>query len=156
MRRDATAGRTRLETTIIMLSLCSALFLAALGITIVTTAVPTIAAEFNSNLGYTWIGSAFILTSGVFVPIWGKIDIWGRKPILLLATGVFWIGSLLCGVSINMAMLITARAVQGAGGGGIITLVNICTSDLFSMRNRGALGNGVRSLVQAGAHGPAK
>ncbi|SPO02544.1 related to DHA14-like major facilitator efflux transporter [Cephalotrichum gorgonifer] len=132
------ASRTRLETTIIMLSLCSALFLAALDITIVTTAVPTIAAEFDSNLGYTWIGSAFILTSGAFVPIWGKIsDIWGRKPILLLATGVFWVGSLLCGVSVDMAMLIAARAIQGAGAGGIVTLVNICISDLFSMRNRG-------------------
>ncbi|MBE3041294.1 MFS transporter, partial [Candidatus Bathyarchaeota archaeon] len=84
------------------------------------------------------VGSAFILANGALVPIWGKLsDIWGRKPVLLAATAVFWLGSLLCGVSVNMAMLIASRAVQGAGGGGIITLVNICISDLFSMRNRG-------------------
>lgn len=136
--KDPEASRTRLQTTIIMLSLCSALFLAALDITIITTAIPTIAAEFHSNLGYTWVGSAFILANGALVPIWGKIsDIWGRKPVLLLATAVFWLGSLLCGVSVSMSMLIASRAVQGAGGGGIITLVNICISDLFSMRNRG-------------------
>lgn len=137
-KADPEASRTRLQTALIMLSLCSSLFLAALDITIITTAIPTIAAEFHSNLGYTWIGSAFILANGALVPLWGKIsDIWGRKPILLVATGVFWIGSLLCGVSVSMAMLIAARAVQGAGAGGIITLVNICISDLFSMRHRG-------------------
>lgn len=137
-KSDPEAARTRLQTTVIMLSLCSALFLAALDITIISTAIPTISAEFESNLGYTWVGSAFILANGACVPVWGKVsDIWGRKPVLLAATAVFWLGSLLCGVAVNMAMLIAARAVQGAGGGGIITLVNICISDLFSMRNRG-------------------
>ena len=50
---------------------------------------------------------------------------------------VFFIGSLLAAVSVSIAMLIAARAIQGIGGGGLITLVNICISDLFSMRNRG-------------------
>ena len=61
-------------------------------------------------------------------------DIWGRKPILLTAAGVFFIGSLLCGASASVEMLIAGRAVQGMGGGGCIILVNICISDLFSMR----------------------
>lgn len=135
---DVEAGRTKLQTIILMLALCSSLFLAALDISIITTAVPTIAAEFRSNLGYTWIGSAFILANGAVVPIWGKIsDIWGRKTILLIAIAVFWVGSLVCGLSRNMATLIAGRAVQGVGGGGIITLINICISDLFSPRNRG-------------------
>lgn len=137
-KSDPEAARTPLQTSVIMLSLCSALFLAALDITIISTAIPTISAEFHSNLGYTWVGSAFILANGACVPVWGKVsDIWGRKPVLLAATAVFWLGSLLCGVAVDMAMLIAARAVQGAGAGGIITLVNICISDLFSMRNRG-------------------
>ncbi|KAK2774453.1 multidrug resistance protein fnx1 [Colletotrichum kahawae] len=132
------AGRTKLETTLIVLSLCAALFLAALDVTIITTAVPTIAQEFNSNIGYIWIGSAYLLANAAFVPTWGKIsDIWGRKPVLLSAVGVFWVGSLICGLAVNMAMLIAARAIQGIGGGGIIVLVNICISDLFSMRQRG-------------------
>ncbi|TDZ27560.1 Efflux pump dotC [Colletotrichum sidae] len=143
------AGRTQLETTLIVLSLCAALFLAALDVTIITTAVPTIAQEFDSNIGYIWIGSAYLLANAACVPTWGKIsDIWGRKPVLLAAVGVFWVGSLLCGLAVDMAMLIAARAVQGVGGGGIIVLVNICISDLFSMRQRGVY-FGVLGIVWA-------
>ena len=119
-------------------ALCSAVFLAALDVTIVTTAIPTIIGEFRSPLGYTWVGSAYLLANAVAVPSWGKFSaIWGRKPILLLAVAVFWVGSLLCALSVNMGMLIASRAIQGIGGGGIVTLVNITISDLFSQRQRG-------------------
>ncbi|KAM7193419.1 Major facilitator superfamily domain containing protein [Rhypophila sp. PSN 637] len=142
-------GRTQLQTTLIILSLASALFLSALDVTIITVAIPTIAAEFNSPSGYTWIGSAYMLASAAAAPMWGKIsDIWGRKPILLIAAGVFWVGSLLCAVSKDMSMLIVARAIQGVGGGGIIILVNICISDLFSLRKRGVY-FGVMGMVWA-------
>jgi hypothetical protein len=132
------ASRTKLETTIIMLSLCASVFLAALDTTIITTALPTISEYFHSDAGYTWIGSAYLLANAASTPSWGKFsDIWGRKPILLVAAAIFFIGSLLAGVSVSIGMLIAARAVQGVGGGGLIILVNICISDLFSMRNRG-------------------
>ncbi|EFX03793.1 major facilitator superfamily transporter [Grosmannia clavigera kw1407] len=131
-------GRTSLQTSIIMLALCSALFLAALDVTIVTVAIPTISNEFNSTVGYTWIGSAYLLANAAAAPSWGKIsDIWGRKQVLLIAVAIFWLGSLLSGTSVSMAMLIAARAIQGVGGGGIIVLVNVCISDLFSLRKRG-------------------
>ncbi|EPE24725.1 MFS general substrate transporter [Glarea lozoyensis ATCC 20868] len=135
---DPEATRTTLQTAIIMISLCSSVFLAALDTTIVTTALPTISEHFHSNAGYTWIGSAYLLANAASTPSWGKFsDIWGRKPILLIAAGIFFIGSTLCATSINIGMLITARAIQGIGGGGLIILVNISISDLFSMRNRG-------------------
>jgi predicted MFS family arabinose efflux permease len=135
---DPEASRTRLETAIIMASLCASVFLAALDTTIITTALPTISEHFHSNAGYTWIGSAYLLANAASTPSWGKFsDIWGRKPILLVAAAIFFIGSLLAAVSVNIGMLITARAIQGIGGGGLIILVNICISDLFSMRNRG-------------------
>lgn len=131
-------SRTQLQTTLIILSLASALFLSALDVTIVTVAIPTIASEFNSTAGYTWIGSAYMLASAAAAPMWGKIsDIWGRKPIILVAAAVFWVGSLLSAISRGMGMLIVARAIQGVGGGGLVILVNICISDLFSMRKRG-------------------
>ncbi|KAF5021589.1 hypothetical protein F66182_6371 [Fusarium sp. NRRL 66182] len=135
---DPEDGRTKSETILIMGALCLALFLAALDTTIITTAVPTIANEFNSSQGYIWIGSAYLLGNAAFVPTWGKIsDIFGRKPVLLAAAIIFWIGSLLCAVSNGMPMLIASRAIQGIGGGGLIVLPNIAISDLFSMRNRG-------------------
>ncbi|KAK3393516.1 major facilitator superfamily domain-containing protein [Podospora didyma] len=150
---DPEEMRTQLETFLVVASLASALFLAALDVTIVTVAVPTIAQEFHSTTGYTWIGSAYTLAGAAAAPSWGKIsDIWGRKPIFLLAVGVFWIGSLLCAVSTDMGMLIVGRAIQGTGSGGIIILVNVCISDLFSMRRRGVF-FGVMGMVWAVAAG---
>lgn len=135
---DPEAGRTRLQTVLVVSALCLALFLAALDTTIITTAVPTIANEFNSSQGYIWIGSAYLLGCAAFLPTWGKLsDIFGRKPMILAAAVIFWIGSLLCAVSVNMGMLIGSRAFQGVGGGGLVVLPNIAVSDLFSIRNRG-------------------
>ncbi|KKY35271.1 putative major facilitator superfamily transporter [Diaporthe ampelina] len=148
--------RTTLQTSLIMISLCLSVFLAALDVTIVTVAVPRISSDFDSTAGYTWVGSAYLLANAAAAPSWGKIsDIWGRKPVLLTAVGVFWVGSLLAGVSVSMGMLIVGRAIQGIGGGGILILVNICISDLFSMRRRG-LFLGIISLVWAlaGGFGP--
>jgi MFS family permease len=103
--------------------------------TIITTAVPTIAEHFQSATGYTWIGSAYLLGAASSTPLWGKIsDIFGRKPILLIANLVFFVGSLLAATSVSIGMLIAARAIQGCGGGGLIVLVNISIGDLFSMR----------------------
>ncbi|KAI4915714.1 hypothetical protein J4E90_004160 [Alternaria incomplexa] len=137
--QDEFPQRTKLQIFLIMLSLAVAVLLVALDITIVTTALPTISAEFNSASGYTWIGSAYLIAQSAATPIWGKIsDIFGRKPILLLTNAIFFVGSLLAGVAVNMDMLIAARVIQGIGGGGLITLVNITISDLFSVRDRGA------------------
>ncbi len=104
--------------------------------TIITTAVPTIAAHFNaSQAEYTWIGSAYMLAAASSTPAWGKFsDIWGRKPILLLANLIFFVGSLIAAVSVSVNMLLIGRAIQGIGGGGLLILANICISDLFSMR----------------------
>ena len=123
---------------VIMFSLCLALFLAALDVTIITTALPTIAAVYKATAAdYTWIGSAYLIANAASTPLWGKIsDIWGRKPVLLLANFVFMVGSLVCALSNSIGMLIGGRVIQGIGGGGLIILVNICISDLFSMRER--------------------
>ncbi|GJN70346.1 hypothetical protein PLIIFM63780_003064 [Purpureocillium lilacinum] len=131
------AQRTKAETTIVMLALAISLFLAALDMTIITTAVPTISSELKSSAGYVWIGSSYLLGNAAFVPMWGKVsDIFGRKTILICAAVVFLVGSAICGASVNMGMLIAARAIQGVGAGGLISLPNIAVSDLFSQRRR--------------------
>lgn len=131
--------RSKLKIALIMLSLSISVLLVALDITIVTTALPTIAEHFHSASGFTWVGSAYLIASSASPPVWGKIsDIFGRKPILLVTNVIFFVGSLLAAVSVNMGMLIAARVVQGIGGGGLVIIVNIAISDLFAMRERGA------------------
>ena len=132
------SGYSKSRLTIILFSLCMALFLAALDITIITTALPTIASHFHAtSADYTWVGSAYLLASAASAPVWGKIsDIWGRKPIILLANLVFMIGSLIAALAVTIGMLIGARVIQGIGGGGLVILVYVCIGDLFSMRER--------------------
>jgi EmrB/QacA subfamily drug resistance transporter len=142
------------RVAIVVFSLCMALFLAALDVTIVTTALPTIAEHFHaSGADYTWVGSSYLLASAASSPVWGKIsDIFGRKYIILLANVIFLVGSLIAGISSSMGMLIGARVIQGIGGGGLVILVYICIGDLFSMRERPKY-YGIMGMVWAIASG---
>lgn len=82
-----------------------------------------------------WIGSAYLLTSAAVAPVYGRVaEIWGRKPALLYAIVLLFGGSAICGWANTVAQLITGRAVQGSGAGGIIVLVNISISDMWSAR----------------------
>jgi EmrB/QacA subfamily drug resistance transporter len=129
---------SKARTAVIIFSLCMALFLAALDVTIITTALPTIAQHFHINASdYTWVGSSYLLANAASVPLWGKLsDIWGRKPIIMLANAVFMAGSLIAALANSIGLLIGGRVIQGIGGGGLVTLVYICIGDLFSMRDR--------------------
>lgn len=137
-----------------MVALCLALFLAALDITIITTALPTIAQHFNATSSdYTWVGSAYLLASASSAPVWGKVsDIWGRKPIITLANAVFMAGSLIAALADSIGMLIAARVIQGIGGGGLVILVYVCIGDLYSMRERPKY-YGIMGMVWAIASG---
>ncbi|KAK4235620.1 MFS transporter [Achaetomium macrosporum] len=132
------AGRSPLKIALIMLALCFAVFLPALDITIITTALPTIIEDFDSGAAYTWVGSAYLLGVAASSIVWAKLsDIFGRKPAILSANVTFFVGSLIAALSVNAGMLITARAIQGIGGAGLNVLANICVGDLFSPRRRG-------------------
>jgi MFS family permease len=103
--------------------------------TIITTALPTISEHYHSSAGFTWIGSAYLLGAASSTAVWAKIsDIFGRKPILIVANVAFFVGTMVSGLSTSIGMLIVGRAIQGVGGGGLITLVNVSIGDLFSMR----------------------
>ncbi|KAF7539543.1 hypothetical protein G7054_g2116 [Neopestalotiopsis clavispora] len=127
-----------LSITLTMTSLCLSVTLSALDMTIVTTAVPSIVASLKSSAGYVWVGSAFILGFTAVTPIWGSVaDLWGRRPIILIALAVFLVGSLLCALAPHMDALIAGRAVQGIGASGMGVMVNTIICDMFSLRDRG-------------------
>ena len=135
----ASPPRSTMQKALIMASICMATFLAALDTTILTTALPTIASSFHaSDSGFAWIGSAYLLANGTSIPFWGKIsDIFGRKPIFMIANVIFMAGSLIAALSKSLNMLLVGRAIQGLGAGGLMNLSNIVVSDLFSLRDRG-------------------
>ena len=91
----------------------------------------------------------FILANTATTPIWGSVgDIWGRKPIMLIAIAIFLAGSLLCALAPDLDVLIAGRVIQGMGSAGMSTMVNVIICDAFSVRDRG-LYLGITSLVWA-------
>src|SRR3712207_9303566 len=94
------------------------MFLAALEATIVGTAMPTVIASLGGLNHYSWVFSAYLITSTVTVPVWGKLsDLYGRRLFFQLGIAVFLLGSILSGVSTSMTQLIAFRALQGLGAG---------------------------------------
>ncbi|GAA5995686.1 hypothetical protein JCM5350_006643 [Sporobolomyces pararoseus] len=123
---------------IVFMSLQLAVFLSFLDQTIVSTVLPTISAAFNAGRSSAFVAAAYLLTSSAFQPIWARLsDVFGRKVTLIACVILFAIGSLACAVSQTMTQLIVFRGLQGAGGGGLLTLVLIIVSDVVSLRDRG-------------------
>ncbi|MBO0685766.1 MAG: MFS transporter, partial [Candidatus Dormibacteraeota bacterium] len=115
-----------------------ALFLASLDQTIVGTALPRIVTDLQGTSLYTWVVTAYLLTSTVTVPIYGKLsDVYGRKPMLLTGIVIFLIGSAASGQSRSMDELIAFRAVQGLGAGALFPIALAVIGDLFTPQERG-------------------
>ncbi|PVZ98104.1 hypothetical protein BB558_005897 [Smittium angustum] len=129
---------THRATILMVLGIAVAMFLSALDNTIVSTALPTIASDFNNLSSISWVATSYMLTSTALQPIYGKIaDIFGPKETVLAAIFIFEVGSLLCGLSNSMTMLIFVRGVSGIGGAGIMTLSQIILSKTIPLNVRG-------------------
>src|SRR6476619_3451054 len=114
------------------------LLLAALDQTIVATALPRIVADLGGITQYSWVFTAYMLTSTVTVPLYGKLgDVYGRKNLFLFAIVVFLIGSALCGAAQSMTQLVVFRAVQGIGAGGLFPLSLAVIGNIVPARDRG-------------------
>src|SRR3982751_3228209 len=113
------AGRRWAVTAGVM----TGMFLAALEATVVGTAMPTVIASLGGLNHYSWVFSAYLITSTVTVPVWGKLsDLYGRRLLYQVGIGVFLLGTLLSGLADSMTQLIIFRAIQGLGAGALIPL----------------------------------
>ncbi|WDM03000.1 MFS transporter [Alicyclobacillus cycloheptanicus] len=108
------------------------MFLSAMEGTIVATAMPTIVGKLGGFSEFAWVFSVFLLAQAVSIPIYGRLaDLYGRKPVFAVGTGIFVLGSLLCGLSHAMVMLILFRALQGLGAGAVQPIAMTIVGDLY-------------------------
>ena len=129
---------TRRETLLTMTGVLLVMLLASLDQTIVGTAMPHIISDLQGFNRYTWVTTAYLLTSTVMVPIYGKLsDLFGRKPIFLIGVVLFLVGSAASGASQTMNQLIAFRAFQGLGAAALMPIALAVIGDLFTPRERG-------------------
>lgn len=137
-RANETGERTHAEIMVIITALMLVMLLAALDQTIVATALPVIASDLHGLNKLSWVVTAYLLTSAVSTPLYGKIsDLFGRKKIFQSAIVIFLLGSILSGVAQNIDQLVAFRALQGIGAGGLISLVLAIVGDVIPPRQRG-------------------
>nr|MDP9497150.1 MFS transporter [Actinomycetota bacterium] len=131
------APLTHRQIMVILSGLLLGMFLAALDQTIVSTAVRTIADELQGQTAQAWVSTAYLITSTVSTPLYGKLsDTYGRKPFYLFAISIFVVGSMLCGTAGDIYTLAAYRAVQGIGAGGLMSLAFAIVGDLVPPRER--------------------
>ena len=125
------------RTTVVIAGIMLSLFMSAIEATVVATAMPTIVSQLGGLAAYSWVFSAYMLTSTTTVPLYGKLsDLYGRRPLFFIAMTLFLLGSILCGMSQSMEQLIVFRALQGLGAGGLIPLAFIIIGDILPFAQR--------------------
>jgi len=142
---------------LVTIALFVSTFLVSLDTAVISTAMPTVIGQIGGIQLYAWVFSAYLLTSTVTVPIYGKLaDLYGRKPVFLSATAIFLVSSMLCGQSQSMEQLIAFRLLQGVGAGGMLPITQTVLGDLYSLEERARI-TGVFSSVWgiSGLMGPA-
>lgn len=128
---------THRQILTILTGLLLGMFLAALDQTIVSTAIRTIADDLHGLSIQAWVTTAYLITSTITTPIYGKLgDLYGRKKLFIFSIGVFILGSAMCSFATSMYELAAFRAFQGIGAGGLMTLVLAIIGDLVPPRER--------------------
>jgi EmrB/QacA subfamily drug resistance transporter len=134
----APTGEEHRRILVVLGALMLGMFLAALDQTIVATALPTIAGDLHGLNHLYWVVTAYLLTTTISTPLWGKLgDLYGRKNLFQLAIVIFLVGSMLSGLSQSMVELIAFRAVQGVGAGGLMVGAQAIIGDVVPARQRG-------------------
>ncbi len=121
----------------VTIGVMTGMFIAALEATVVGTAMPTVIASLGGLNHYSWVFSAYLVTSTVTVPVWGKLsDLYGRRLLYQIGIAVFLLGTLLSGISETMTQLIIFRAIQGLGAGALVPLGMTIIGDIFTIQER--------------------
>jgi EmrB/QacA subfamily drug resistance transporter len=133
-------GRSAVRRNWILAGLMAMMMLAAMDTTIVSTVIPQIVGDLGGLALVSWVFSIYVLAQTVTIPVYGKLsDLFGRKPVLIVGTLIFLVGSALSSLSWDMLSLIAFRGLQGLGAGAIMATVNTLAGDLYDIKERGAI-----------------
>src|SRR5689334_8089339 len=122
----------------VFLAIVLGMLMAALDQTIVATALPTIVADLGGAGHQSWVVTSYLLASTIITALVGRLgDLFGRKVVFQAAVTFFVLGSVLCGLSQSMTMLVAARALQGIGGGAITVTATALIGEVIPLRDRG-------------------
>lgn len=134
---DQMSAEQRTKRTLVFISVLFAIFMIAVNVTIVATAMPSIVGELGGFALFSWVFSIYLLTQAVSVPIYGKLaDLFGRKPVIIFGIVLFIIGSILCGLADSMMALIIYRLIQGIGAGAVLPIATTIVGDIYSKEER--------------------
>ncbi|MET3507498.1 MDR family MFS transporter [Halalkalibacter oceani] len=130
----------RTNRPLVLAAVMLAMFMAAVEATIVATAMPGIVADLGGFSLYSWVFSSYLLMQVVAIPLYGKLaDLYGRKLIFSIGIIIFLIGSLLCGFSFTMEMLIISRVLQGLGAGAVQPIATTIVGDMYTKEERASI-----------------
>jgi MFS family permease len=144
-RDDTVKEKTNLKVVIPSLWLCA--FLAAFDQTVVAAIYPIIGSDFLASNQVSWIATGYLLSNTAFQPLYGRLsDIFGRKRTLILATVIFFFGTLFCATAPGIWWMVAARIIAGLGGGGLNVLGTVIMSDLIPLKKRGTF-QGLTNII---------
>ncbi len=126
------------ERRLVTTALVFGIVLAAVEATAISAAMPTAVSELGGVERYSWVFTAYLLTSTASMPLYGKLaDLYGRRRIYQVGIGLFLLGGALCGLAPTMTLLIVFRAVQGLGAGGLMPITATIAADIYTLEERG-------------------
>ena len=132
------AGLTGRRRNLVFLAVLLGMLLAALDQTIVATALPTVVADLGGAGHQSWVVTSYLLASTITTAVVGKLgDLFGRKVVFQASILFFFAGSVLCGLSSTMTMLVASRALQGIGGGAVMVTAMAVIGEVIPLRERG-------------------
>ncbi|MGW0018339.1 MDR family MFS transporter [Rhodococcus sp. NPDC003382] len=135
---DTPASQSPRGLVFLFAGLMLTMLLASLNQTVLNPALPTIVGELHGADLMLWVITVYILASTIMMPAYGKLgDLFGRKPLLLGAIGVFLVGSVVSATAGDITWLIVGRTIQGVGGGGLMILSQAAIADVIPARERG-------------------